>query len=68
MYRDRDDSETAFFGGQAVQQGEWVDFPPSPEEPGRVPARIGRSVVLAPTPVNKAGQPPGGGVHAWQTE
>ena len=38
MYRDRDDSETAHFGGQAVQQGEWVDFPPSPEEPSRVPS------------------------------
>jgi membrane fusion protein (multidrug efflux system) len=47
MYRDRDDSESTHFGGQAVQEGEWVDFPPSPEEPSRVPARIDRSMVPA---------------------
>jgi hypothetical protein len=49
MYRDRDDSESTstHFGGQSVQEGEWVDFPPSPEEPSRVPVRIGRSMVPA---------------------
>src|SRR5229473_306808 len=49
MYRDRDDSESAHFGGQGIEEGEWVDFPPSLEEPSRVPARVGRAVVLAPT-------------------
>jgi len=61
MYRDRDDLGATHFGGQAVQEAEWVDFPPSSEEPSRVPARTGRSVVVAPPPS-------GGGVHAWQTE
>jgi membrane fusion protein (multidrug efflux system) len=49
MYRDRDDSESTHFGGQAFQAGEWVDFPPRPEEPSRVPVRLGRAVVLAPS-------------------
>jgi hypothetical protein len=57
MCRDRDDLEATHFGGQAVQEGEWVDFPPSPEEPGRVPNRIGRSVVLAPTHLAETGKP-----------
>ena len=54
MYRDRDDSELTHFGGQAsqgqaCQDGEWVDFPPSAEEPSRVPARVARTIVLAPS-------------------
>jgi membrane fusion protein (multidrug efflux system) len=52
MYRDRDESESVHFGGQGFHEGEWVDFPPSAEDPSRVPVRVGRSLV--PAPVDQA--------------
>jgi hypothetical protein len=63
MYRDRDDLESTPFGGQTVQEHKWVDFPPSPKDPSRVPPRVGRAVVLVPAHLDEVGRMAKDAVH-----
>ena len=57
MFRDRD--EFTGSGGHGGHDDDWVDFPPSPDEPTQMPARIGTTVLLPPAPAQRAGSEAG---------
>ena len=48
MFRDRDESTGS--GGHGGHHEDWVDFPPTADEPNQMPARISTTVLLPPAP------------------